>query len=251
MKICIATAAIGKKYQYLCAPGIRSKRRYAHKHGYDFVYHTASLDPSRPPAWSKILLVHKLLPHYDWVFWIDADTFIMNDQTRIETLIKGSYEFIGSSPNPAIPINTGSFLIKNTPLMSTFLTDIYSRTEYIHHCWWENAAFAAVLEKANPYQKHIEWVHTKTMNSSHPEIRLHGNTTEEALLYKKGDFILHLSGERNMWLFMLMRKYGWKKPFFVLLLSLAKASFFVIGAFHPKSKKAYHYFQQLSLSTKP
>lgn len=245
MKICIATAAIGKKYRAICAPATRSKQRYAQKHEYDFVCQTALLDSARPPAWSKILLVQKLLPHYDWVFWMDADTLVMNDQIRLENLIDSQYIFIGSEELSVAPLNTGVFLVKNNPLAFQLLKDIYAQTEYIHHLWWENAALIALLQKEPSYQKHITLLPTRKMNAYHPELFLHGTLRKEAELYQEGDFVLHLLGVRGVRLFFLMRKYGGKKPFYALLLFLAKAGSFLVGLFHRKGRTAYRYFQQL------
>ncbi|RZS17122.1 hypothetical protein BHM03_00049234 [Ensete ventricosum] len=55
-----------------------NKQAYAARMGYVFVDAGGMVDHSRPPSWSKILAVRSQLPHYDWVFWNDADTMVMN-----------------------------------------------------------------------------------------------------------------------------------------------------------------------------
>lgn len=64
-----------------------NKQAYCKKHNYDlFLYHK-SLDPSRHPAWSKILAVEKHIGDYKWLLWIDSDALIMNSNIKIESLI--------------------------------------------------------------------------------------------------------------------------------------------------------------------
>ena len=66
-----------------------NKERYCKKHGYKLFDESNSLDTSRPPSWSKILAVRRLLTQEDcdWVFWMDADTVIMNSEKRIEDIL--------------------------------------------------------------------------------------------------------------------------------------------------------------------
>lgn len=67
-----------------------NKLNYCLKHRY-MLYDESkkSLDTSRPPAWSKITSAKRLLTeeNCDWVFWLDADTVIMNSQKRIEDFL--------------------------------------------------------------------------------------------------------------------------------------------------------------------
>jgi len=245
MKICIATLAIGKKYQLICAPGTRSKRRYAKKHGYNFVLETSSLDPSRPPAWSKILLVEKLLPHYDWVFWVDADTVIMNDKIKLESLIDERFACLMCIQNNSI-INSGVMLFKNTPHAFEFLKEIYSRKNCIHHAFWENQAIIEILnEKQSPYKKYIQLLPQKRMNSFHPEQTANQIEEKKPHPYEEEDFLIHFPGKGIGGLFFLMRKYGWKKPAFSALIFLAKGLSLLLGLFHQKGKNAYRYFQKI------
>jgi len=62
-------------------------KAYCEYHGYDCFHATASLDTSRPTAWSKILLVLNFLSKYEWIMWKDCDTFIMNHTITVEDLI--------------------------------------------------------------------------------------------------------------------------------------------------------------------
>jgi hypothetical protein len=54
----------------------KNKQDYADKHGYHLYNESDMLDQSRPPSWSKIVAVERLLREENctWVFWLDADT---------------------------------------------------------------------------------------------------------------------------------------------------------------------------------
>ncbi|THU73513.1 hypothetical protein C4D60_Mb04t23670 [Musa balbisiana] len=64
-----------------------NKEAYAARMGYVFVDAGGMVDHSRPPSWSKILAVRSQLPNYDWVFWNDADTMVMNPAISLVHLI--------------------------------------------------------------------------------------------------------------------------------------------------------------------
>jgi len=65
----------------------RNLKAYCEHHGYDCFIATASLDSSRPTAWSKVLLVTHFLPQYEWIMWKDCDTFFMNRNTTVEDIL--------------------------------------------------------------------------------------------------------------------------------------------------------------------
>ncbi|KAF4684857.1 hypothetical protein FOZ60_007267 [Perkinsus olseni] len=79
----------------------RNKKAYADKHGYDLIVHTkspvlqdaftdkADIYASRPPAWSKIDAVMEALGTalYDWVMWMDCDSYFMTPEVRLEDVI--------------------------------------------------------------------------------------------------------------------------------------------------------------------
>jgi galactosyl transferase GMA12/MNN10 family len=64
---------------------------YAQKHGYLAVDQSYLLDPTRPPAWSKIRAVQELFTsqqyHCEWVLWLDADTVFMNSSISLESIL--------------------------------------------------------------------------------------------------------------------------------------------------------------------
>jgi len=115
-------------FNYLDSQLVNSQ--YAKLHGYDYISEGANLNyPDRHKQFTKILATTKWLPHYDWLLHIDADAMITNFSTTLESLIQkytnGSDEvnFIAAADRDYM--NTGVFLIKNTPKAMRFLSTIW------------------------------------------------------------------------------------------------------------------------------
>ena len=53
---------------------------YAGKYDYDFIYFNDVIDRTRPAQWGMVKAVESLLltDKYDWVWWIDLDSLIVN-----------------------------------------------------------------------------------------------------------------------------------------------------------------------------
>lgn len=158
---------------------------YAQKHKYDiFLYHN-KLDDSRHVAWSKIPAIENHLDHYDWIWWTDADSLVMNKDIKLESFIKENFDLIITQEATAKNYNTGSFLIKNSDWSKQLLKDIYEQTEYSHMPPWEQQALAKLLKKNHKLFEHILVLPQRTMNS---------HISEPGGTYKKGDFIIHFYG---------------------------------------------------------
>ena len=192
--IAVVTMAIGSGYSKSVQLSIENKRKYCELHGYDFVMAEESLDPSRPPAWSKIQLLSKLMGGgggYKWIFWTDADSLIMNFAVSVEDLIDDRYNLIISQDFNAI--NSGEFLIKNCEWSKKLLADIYSHTEVINHPWWENQALILELQNKQEYRDRVKILPQRLINSYARDVI--GNIP--SALYQNGDFIIHFASARK------------------------------------------------------
>lgn len=116
-----------------------NKRRYCDLHGYSLFDESMSLDSSRPPSWSKIRAVRRLLTeeNCDWVFWMDADTVIMNSTKRIEDFLPlpdSGVDLIISQQNHkhlGISWNAGGWLLRKSPWSIEFLDAWWSKKEFV------------------------------------------------------------------------------------------------------------------------
>ena len=152
-KIAIITLCIGPDYIKAMEPLLESKRNYANKHGYDFIIGGKDVwDRHRPVQWSKFNIIQKHIHSYDWIFWTDADSIILNDTIKLETFI----DII--PPNKDIlwtidacnHMNNGHMFIRGKSAWAhDFFNRAYSQTQYLHHIWWDNAAMID-LYKTHP-----------------------------------------------------------------------------------------------------
>lgn len=204
--IAVVTIAAGNEYQQVVSPAIENKKKYCELHGYDFLLCNEVLDPSRPPSWSKVLLLGELLENssYKWLFWTDADSLIMNYSIRLEDLIDDRYDMIITRDFASIC--AGEFFLKKSEWSKQFLKDIYTHTECINHGWWEQCAMIEEL-KIKPYlYDHILILPQRIMNSFSKEV--FGHHVGEKEIYQRGDFIFHFAAARGALLDGLMKKYS-------------------------------------------
>lgn len=123
-------------------------QEYCARHGYELVVKKFRQD-SRPSSWHKLPYIEQCFQNgSDYVLWIDTDATIVNQNIKLETLIKPDKQFYYA--RNFIDINAGVLLFQRTPEMSKFLINLWNRTEYIHHYWWENTAMMASLYEGYP-----------------------------------------------------------------------------------------------------
>jgi hypothetical protein len=156
----------------------QNKAAYCRRHGYDYLVADRVLDRSRPPAWSKILHVQQHLADYDWVFWSDCDSLVMNPEIRLEQLIDDKYDFL-ITRDPS-GLNSGEFFLRNCPAAFEFLETVYAQTEVIHNPWWEQRAIIDVI-LSGQHSLRIKECPQREFNSYLDS-------------YVKGDFMLHFAG---------------------------------------------------------
>lgn len=163
IKIAVCSLTVGEEYKKITKYGRKTKILYCQKHGYDFFDEETDVDYNRPLAWSKINIIKKHLLDYDYIIWIDGDTFIMNDNIKLEEIISDYTNNkditvardISVIENRVL-INTGVMLIKNTEWVMKFLNLIYDQVQFINHSFWEQAAFLNLLENnISDSQNHI------------------------------------------------------------------------------------------------
>ncbi|RIB14544.1 hypothetical protein C2G38_2144002 [Gigaspora rosea] len=76
-----------------------NKRMYAQRHGYAFVPRSLEFQPYQSynrklKTRGRIDAVKKVLPHYEWVLWIDNDAIITNHEISIQNLFNQFYQLV-------------------------------------------------------------------------------------------------------------------------------------------------------------
>jgi len=197
-----------------------NKQAYVKKHGYYLFDESDSLDPSRPPSWSKIRAAQRLLKEEscDWVFWLDADTVIMNSAKTVEAFLPAdTQKDLILTRQKGGSYNAGAWLIRKSDWSLHFLDTWWNMREFVHppgmSTSGDNAALKAYLtERMDPaeFKKHIVVPPRCTYNS----VTVFVSPAEAALVtsmqdiekqeyymkvgkYHKGDLIAHVAGKNN------------------------------------------------------
>lgn len=141
---------------------------YADRHGYDLDLRSAVLAPHRPPSWSKVLLLQELLRRYDLVMWVDADAAIVDASQGVAEPMGDALIAMAAHRTPEgdhIP-NCGVLVARSHRTVQAFLANVWSKTEFMTHKWWENAAWLTLLGyELEPQVRLLKpsWMYRQTM----------------------------------------------------------------------------------------
>ena len=128
-----------RNFDGLLALTWENKQRYAQRHGYHLFDESAQLDRSRPASWSKIKAVQRLLNEEacDWVFWLDADTVVMNSHKRVQDFLPANTDPSAAnidlllSADDGGGYNAGVWLVHNTPWARQFLQEWWNMRQFV------------------------------------------------------------------------------------------------------------------------
>lgn len=164
---------------------IVNKQQYCVKHGYELNYSTNVFielkQDSYNLAWAKIKLLLDQLENYDWLFWIDMDAIIMNDNIHLEQLIDDRYSLIITKDHNFL--NAGVFLIKNSEWSKQLLSTVWARRNKYDN---EQDMMIYVLENILG-EDNVKYLPQCSMNS-------YQQMNSYYRKYHNGDFILHWAG---------------------------------------------------------
>ncbi|KAG0015652.1 hypothetical protein BGZ82_001322 [Podila clonocystis] len=178
-------------------PATENKRIYARQHGYDFVARGAEFSQEefrgRRLVWGKIGAIQKVLPHYEWLFWMDMDAIIADLDKDLRDIIKYAEEqhniknngqeelsLIVAQPKRDKMLNAGVMLIKNTEWSRKFFSEVQTRTIWYHTRSYEQAAIWEVMTEPKWASGVYNYQDDHTMNTF-PK------------LYHDGNFVIHFA----------------------------------------------------------
>ena len=201
MKIGFLTLAIGKDFRKAIRVGLDSKRRYCEKWGYDFLLAGDEFESSRPIPWQKIPAILHYLPSYDWIFFSDGDSIIMNYDTKLESFLNDDLVLTfdkentfdkehGTDENLAgsITLKTGHMIARNCLWTQKFLKlayDLQKINPSLNYGNWEQDSIGHLLN-INIFDcwEHIATKPIRSFNSLRN-------------FYQEGDFLIHFCGYRG------------------------------------------------------
>ncbi|GAB4815417.1 hypothetical protein N2152v2_002463 [Parachlorella kessleri] len=166
-----------------------NKQRYAQLHGYQ-LHILPPADSSRHPAWSKIPAALSLLPLYDWLWLVDADTLVMTPAVPLAAFIDDHYDMVLT--RDCNNINTGSWLIRNSQWTEAMLATTYARPDAEPRAWWEQAALIQ-LAGLPSVQDRIKVLPTNKGLNSYGS----GTSCNDRGLFGAGDLLVHFPGAKD------------------------------------------------------
>lgn len=180
-------------------------KKYCKLHGYKLIYFDKPIDPLYTPWWQKIVAVKNVLTglpfaqfnpneldHIDIIAWMDDDTFVTNLTTKLENFfqLRGNLgiepEFIitvDTENQPFMLLNSGVFLLKNTPAMRDYFIQVLAKFDEIPHFQVHPFHDQSAL-----ILTYFESLYNRTLLL--PMCILQSFDS----IWMKGDFIMHISG---------------------------------------------------------
>lgn len=132
MKICVVMF-YDDKIKYYGDNTYEINKRYCAKYNIEIIVSKTKKYSNRPPQWERLPLLIDNIDNYDYLIWIDADAFFINDSENIIDIINKykNYNFIFSNDIDNKNINSGVFIIKNNNYSKEFL-NMWGYDEYLY-----------------------------------------------------------------------------------------------------------------------
>lgn len=180
----------------LSEPMFNKLKEYCDIHNYKCILEDKSLDKSRLPPWSKIILLQREMknnPDIELIVWIDDDIIITNKNIRFEDLIKDyNFDNILISEEVIGPFNTGILVCKNNEETYNYLEKIWNLCEkyplYKIKANWEQDIFI------KDYNESITNTSNKCYITTIPYKIIQSFYRKNDKDWKKGDFAAHITG---------------------------------------------------------
>lgn len=179
MKIALLDAH-DDNYNEIAALSDANRVAYCEQQKLVFVrYHFGELElKGRTPNWGKIQGILQHLPDYDWIFYLDTDAVITNNEIDVRDYIDENYPIIAGII-PEIEgghLSTGALLVKNCPWSYEFLQDLWNQTQFIDKPWlgtysggdgmyFEQSAFHYLYDTKPEYREKIKVITRNAFNS--------------------------------------------------------------------------------------
>jgi hypothetical protein len=193
-------------FQVVANTTFSSKLNYANKHGYDFLslngFGTDKSGKYNPTqiGYLRILRVFNNIENYDYIMWIDADALVTNPNMTIEDFqIDDSIFYCSYDWSGYYSLNTGNFILKNTPQTKLFIDAFYEISKN-YDMPEEQATINAMYSIPN-LKPAIKVLEHKFLNAV-PSVDIvkkdiWGNKPSPPFPWKPDDFLVHATGLPN------------------------------------------------------
>jgi len=211
---------------------MKNRREYSQRYKYTIINGNKYIDPSRPAAWSKLLATKAFMNEFDYIFYIDTDAVIMNQNIPLQKYVALASDADIILTADAHGLNTGLMLMKSTDWTKKFLTLAFDQVqlsdndsaedgtpypfEYeqraVHYLWgtdfWLDRGLPTYKD-SDEIRKHIAILPQCAFNSYviHPLMSIHSDSNWKDAQYADGDFIIHFAGVKGESKHNLMRHF--------------------------------------------
>ena len=195
----------------ICSASVANKQAYADHHGYDVIVDGDLIDESRPTSWSKLLVMRKYLPYYDFLFYVDVDTVITNVDVKLEDVVDYGYDQILAADKNGL--NCGVWLIRNTPWSLWFLDEMWAQEQLVSPRTFVLFKFEQramhFLYQSRIWRTSVKGDAYKGANTIRARTKVVNSCVFNSLpaWYVKGDFLVHLAGLKGVAKCMMFRHY--------------------------------------------
>jgi FkbM family methyltransferase len=221
-----------KGYSNLAEYSKSNFKNYCDKHNIDFICYDDVIDKTRPPHWSKIDAVLTNIEKYDWIWWLDIDSLIMDSEFDVRNILDKNYDMIFTR-NEDYPIKGESYVIngsyisngssfyRNSPLAIQFLKDCkelkrpetQEAKEKIDVFDREQRAMRLLLKADERYSSKTKLVHERVCNSywytnDYDVLTSYPSWNEKDNIYKDGDFVIQFAGQQKDFRPALMKHFA-------------------------------------------
>jgi hypothetical protein len=122
-------------------------RAYAERHDLIYQVHNGAVHPDWSGHWDAIPLLLELMADKAtrWIFWLDADTLIMDDADLRKALPKSAKLGMCRHPGPPEHWNCGVMFVRNLKRTRAWLAEILSRGPGVYP-WYQQAIMNELLD---------------------------------------------------------------------------------------------------------
>lgn len=174
-----------------------NKQAYCDRHGYDLDVRTTGFIRSRHPVWSRLRFLAEALHRYDWAWWTDVDSLVLEPHLRLERFLDDDCDMVITCDDlgtGTYHVNAGQFFLRNSPWSAAFLKEWWGQTRFLHDPMQEQRALIHLLESRD-LSRHVRIVTQRRFNAFPSN-------------YRSGDFLIHFAGLRNDTRLPLMRSFA-------------------------------------------
>lgn len=172
------------------------KQEYCDRYGYKF-FVLSDMKYSTITGFNKIAFSLDLLktnPDIEWLLFSECDAMITNLSISIEDKIDNDYHFI--VPVDRLNLNTGNYLVRNTPEGRGYLQMIIDSEEKYSTAEW--AEQQVVIDTIDEFSNIVKIVPQKYMNSYEQDMYDYCDVRTDILgnsgSWEPGDWIVHWPG---------------------------------------------------------